>query len=140
VVQRELLHRALELVTGAPFEGVPPRTYNWAYDHQIVSAIEVAVVDAAHRLAELATEEGDVAEALWATRQGHLATPDHEGLYRDAMRAHARDGDVDGINQAYREAQRAAQSLDPLDEVQPETATLYRDLLRDQEVAARASS
>jgi hypothetical protein len=65
---------------------------------------------------------------IWATRQGHLVVPDHEGLYRARMRAHARTNDLDGVHQTFREALRAARAYDPLDDVQPETQQLYQEL------------
>ncbi len=129
-----LLRSALELVAGRPFHDV---TWQWPFDEQIVSDIEVAVVDAAHRLAELAFDD-DPQLAIWATRQGHRVTPDHEGLYRARMRAHAALGDLDGVDQAFREAQRAVHAYDPLDEVQPETGQLYQELTRRQQRARGA--
>lgn len=46
------------------------------------------------------------------------------------MQAAADAGDVDAINAAYREAQRAAESYGYDDEVQPETQDLFDQLTR----------
>jgi nucleoid-associated protein YgaU len=132
-----LLRAALELVSARPFEGIAAGTYQWAFDEQVVSAIEVAVVDAANRLAELALESDDPDTAVWAARQGHLVVPDHEGLYRARMRAHAQSGDLDSVEQTFREALRAARAYDALDDVQPETQHLYEALTRPR--AARGA-
>lgn len=122
------LRAALALVSGPPFDGAASGAYQWAYSDQIVSAIEVAVVDAACRLAEFALDTNDIDLALWSVQQGHLVTPGHEGLYRARMRAHAHLGDLDAVHQTFREAQRAARTIDPLDEVQPETQQLHQEL------------
>lgn len=132
-----LLVTALALVKGRPFENTTSGSYQWAFDEQVVSAIEVAVVDAASRVADLALDNNDPALAIWATRQGHLVVPDHEGLYRTRMRAHATTGDLDAIHQTFREALRAARAHDPLDDVQPETQHLYQELTRQQDLANR---
>lgn len=135
----QLLRQALELVQGSPFEAPAGGAYQWAYDEQLVSVIEVAVIDAAYRLAELALEADDPDLAVWATRQGHLVTPDHEGLYRARMRAHAALGDLDAVHQAFREAQRAAQAFDALEDVQTETQQLYQQLYGRGRRAARGA-
>ncbi|MPZ28977.1 MAG: LysM peptidoglycan-binding domain-containing protein [Micromonosporaceae bacterium] len=133
-----VLRNALTLVRGTPFDGAAGSGYQWVYDEQIISEIEVAAVDAAHRLAELALDTEDADLAIWAARQGHLVTPGHEGLYRARMRAHALAGDLDAVHQTFREAQRAAQALDPLDDVQPDTHQLYHQLTRRQQAASGA--
>ncbi|MPZ28924.1 MAG: LysM peptidoglycan-binding domain-containing protein [Micromonosporaceae bacterium] len=133
-----LLRNALTLIRGTPFDGAAGNGYQWVYDEQIISEIEVAAVDAAHRLAELALDTEDIDLAIWAARQGHLVTPGHEGLYRARMRAHALAGDLDAVHQTFREAQRAAQALDPLDDVQPDTHQLYHHLTRQQQAATGA--
>lgn len=132
-----LLVTALALVKGRPFDSTTSGTYQWAFDEQVVSAIEVAVVDAASRVADLALDADDPDLAIWATRQGHLVVPDHEGLYRARMHAYAQTGDLDAIHQTFRETLRAARAYDPLDDVQPETQRLYREFTRQQQTAPR---
>lgn len=112
----------------APFADVTPGTYAWAHSEQIVSEIELCVADAACRLAELATESGDAATALWDCRQGILVTPSNEALYRSLMSAAHLAGDFDAIDEAFRDAGRVARVLDASDRVAPETAALYERL------------
>lgn len=123
-----LYREALSLVTDEPFADVQPNTYSWAWSEQIVSAIEVAVTDAAAALAKLALEVQDSATATWAANQGLGACPGNEALYQLRMAASAQAGDFDGVDQAYREAVRAARALDPLEDVAPATRQLHEQL------------
>jgi hypothetical protein len=124
----EALRAGLELVRGAPFPGVAPGTYAWAWSEQVVADIEVAVTDAALQLADLSLDAGDAETADWAARQGLRVVPGHEGLQQARMRAAHLTGSAEAVGRAYRDARRAADSLDPLDGVSDETATLYRQL------------
>jgi DNA-binding SARP family transcriptional activator len=133
----ELFREAIQLVRGEPFAEVLPNTYGWAWAEQLVSAIEVAVSDAAAELGRLAMARGDVATAGWAASRGLAVCPGHEGLFQLRMLAAAEDEDYDAVEQAYRDAVRAARALDPLDEVAPETRLLYEQL-RDRRRAAAA--
>ena len=54
------------------------------------------------------------------------------------MKAAAEAGDTDGINAAFREAQRAAESYGFDEEVQPETQALYENLVGRPTVADRS--
>jgi DNA-binding SARP family transcriptional activator len=131
----ELLREALALVRGAPFADSPKGSYGWAWDEQLVSAIEVAVADAAERLAELALGAGDHATARWAAGRGLLVVPTRESLYRARMRAAFEAGDADDVEQAYTEARRAARGLDGSGP-QAETTALYERLRRASRPAA----
>lgn len=124
----ELLRDALSLVRGAPFADVGAGTYSWAWSELIVSEIEVMVSSTASRLATIALDANDTKTAIWAARQGLLVTPSHEALHRLVMTATAQTGDLDALDQAFRDACRAAEALDPMDGVQPETAELYARL------------
>lgn len=44
-----------------------------------------------------------------------------------------RTADLDALDQAFRDACRAAEAIDPLDGVQPETAELYAQLRRSDQ-------
>lgn len=124
----DLLREALALVRGAPFADALPGTYAWAWSEQLISEIEVAVADAAEDLAERAREAGDAELARWGSRQGLLAIPSREALYRERMLAAFDAGDHDDIDQAYTEARRAARAVDDLAEPQDETSQLYERL------------
>jgi hypothetical protein len=81
-----LLKAALSLVRGRPFTGV---TYNWAFSELLVSEMEVAVSEAARRLAALSMESGDPATAAFAARRGLLVSPFDVTLWETALRASA---------------------------------------------------
>ena len=123
-----LLGEALGLVRGAPFADSPRGAFGWAWSEQLVSAIEVAVADAAERLADLALAAGDVATARFATEKGLLVVASRESLYRARMRAASAAGDIDDVEQAYTEARRAARTIG--EEPQGETTALYERLRR----------
>ncbi len=61
-------------------------------------------------------------------------------MYRMKMKAASDAGDLDGVNAAYREAQRAAESYGYDDEVQPETQELYEELTRRTADSSRQGS
>jgi DNA-binding SARP family transcriptional activator len=123
-----LLGEALGLVRGAPFADSPRGAFGWAWSEQLVSAIEVAVADAAERLADLALAAGDHATARRAVEKGLLVVPSRESLYRARMRAASAAGDLDDVEQAYTEVRRAARTIG--EEPQGETTGLYERLRR----------
>ncbi|MGH9017138.1 MAG: AfsR/SARP family transcriptional regulator, partial [Acidimicrobiales bacterium] len=88
--EKEKLREALSLVRGAPFEGVPPGSFTWAWTELFVSRIEVAVASAANRLGELALAEGDVETAIWAALQGLSSAPNELSLWSLHLRASAK--------------------------------------------------
>ena len=125
-----LLSEALQLVRGAPFADTPRGAFSWAWSEQLVSVIEVAVADAAERLAELALATGDHDTARRAAEKGLLVVPTRESLYRARMRAAFEAGDIDDIEQAYTEVRRAVRAVDHAEEPQGETTALYERLRR----------
>ena len=124
----DLLRQALDLVRGAPFADAAPGSYSWAWSEQLVSDIEVAVTDTAERLALLALDAGEPELADWAARQGLKVVPGHEVMQQIRMRAAAQSGSSDGVDQAYREARRAARAVDADEELSEDTIRLYRQL------------
>ena len=86
------LTQALALVRGAPFQGVDPGSFSWAWTELIVSRIEVAVVRASHRLCVLAIEGGNPEQASWAALQGLSCSPYEHRLWSDQLEACARIG------------------------------------------------
>lgn len=73
--EADLLDEALRLVRGAPFEGVASGSYSWAWGELFVSRMEVAVADAARRLAVLGLASGDVGKARAAATKGLACAP-----------------------------------------------------------------
>lgn len=76
---------ALALVRGAPFDGVPSGSYGWAWSELLVSRMEVAITDAAHRLVWLSTASGDLEQAEWAALQGLAAPPYDRRLWEGLL-------------------------------------------------------
>jgi DNA-binding SARP family transcriptional activator len=110
-----LLHEALELIRGEPFTGVG-RNYSWVSSHR--GMIVAQVIDAAEQLAEMHLADGDWRAAERAARQGLLAFPCDERMYRLLMRTAAAAGNIPGVERAFREL--CATLADPDDGVEPE--------------------
>jgi DNA-binding SARP family transcriptional activator len=127
----DLLREALGLVRGAPFAYPPKGAYGWALA-ELVSMMEVAVVETAERLAELALTAGDAKLTTWAARQGLLVCPGREALYQLLMRAADLAGDPEGVEAAWREVRRAVRAIDRLEEPRSDTIDLYESLVRRQ--------
>lgn len=126
----DLLRAALQL-TGGRIASDADRNYSWfSEDHQIYGRIERVIVDAAHRLGELAIDAGDHELARRAAETGVAVVPGQESLRRIVMRAAALAGDSQGVCDAYRAAERDAESIGPWTELQPETSELARQLFR----------
>lgn len=138
--ETQLLDAVCELIDGHVGADVSTDTYSWLLrDPTTYSRIETTLTDAAHRRAELALEAGDIERAEWAARKGLEVVEGQEALYRIRMQAAAEAGDTDGINAAYRQAQRAAESYGCDEEVQPETQALY-DSLTERKTTSRRST
>jgi hypothetical protein len=101
------LRTALLLVRGAPLEdatrpAAPGRRnpYPWLPESEIdPDRLVAAVVDIAHRLAEVCLAAGDTAGVRWAVQQAWLADADrgYDQPWRDLMSAEHADGDADQL-------------------------------------------
>jgi len=119
--------QAVSLVRGRPFEGLAKG--DWAVFEGFVAAIEAAIVDVSARLGEHLLDAGDPLGAEWAIRQGLLAAPWDERLYRLLMSAADSAGNRGGVESALRSLAHVLDHPgDPLEIVHPETAALYRRL------------
>ncbi|MGH9225179.1 MAG: AfsR/SARP family transcriptional regulator [Acidimicrobiales bacterium] len=126
----DLLTEALDLVEeGVPLSDLPPDGYSWALT-DLQDLVIARIVDAAETLAERALDAGDPARVEYAARKGLAVSPCREALWRARMQAAADTADRDALKRAYEGAKRAARSLDPLGEPDPETTRLYHSLLR----------
>ncbi len=124
------LDAALSLVEGHVAVDARPGHYAWLLrEPTIYTLIETTIVDAAHRRGELALASGDVAKARWAAEKGLAIVDGQEAMYRMNMTAETDAGPLEGVNAAYREAQRVAESYGYDDEVQPETQELFESLV-----------
>ena len=126
------LDAACELIDGHVAADASPANYSWLLrEPTIYTLIETTLVDAAHRRGELALASGDPRRADWAAQKGLAIVEGQEAMYRMRMEAASEAGDIDGVNSAYRQAQRAAESYGYDEEVQPETQALFEKLTRD---------
>ncbi|MFE6904447.1 LysM peptidoglycan-binding domain-containing protein [Streptomyces sp. NPDC057717] len=95
---RAMLRRALELVRGRPFTGIPPRRYVWA--ENLTQNMTSAVVDAADGLAARCLDAGDAQGALWAAGRGLDTGREREALWRHRFEALAQLGAHDELEAA----------------------------------------
>lgn len=121
---------AIDAIRGLPFEGT--RGHQWAYAEGFASHAESVAADAAGFLAEWCLERGDAETAVWATRQGVLASPAYEPLYRLRMRALAQLGDTAAVEATMDELCAVLETSHPDEDVDPETLGLYRDLTKSR--------
>lgn len=122
------LAAALGAVRGTPFAGATG--YEWAHADGYLARIEAIVADAALLLSEWCYDRRDAARALWAAGQGLLASPGDERLFRMRMRAHDLAGNPAGVESVMEELCRVVESLEPHDDLHPETVALYEELSR----------
>lgn len=89
------LRAVLELVAGPPltFESRHRRHFKWIDLGNHASRWERVVGDAAHDLAQLALDQGDVDLARWSAERGLLASPASQTLTGDLVSAHLAAGD-----------------------------------------------
>lgn len=130
------LRQALELVRGAPFDGVQDaytadRTaYAWLPDSEIAPThLVAAIVDTAHRLVELSLAAGDLPGARWALERAWRADPDRyeDQPWRDAMRIAHADGRDSELKALVHDLLRHRDAEVPED-LDPETFRLVQHL------------
>lgn len=120
-----LLRAALGQVNGQVGADAPARQFAWLLDdHSVYGMIERCLLDAAHRLGDLAIENDDAAAAEWAADIGLMVVPGSEAMYRIQMRAAASAGSTRGIQEAFNAAEEEAARMGPWIEVEPETEEL----------------
>ncbi|WP_328543507.1 LysM peptidoglycan-binding domain-containing protein [Streptomyces sp. NBC_00371] len=95
---RAMLRRALELVRGRPFTGIPPRRYVWA--ENLTQDMISAVIDAADDLAARCLDASDPRGALWAAGRGLDTGREREVLWRHRFEALAQLGAHDELEAA----------------------------------------
>jgi hypothetical protein len=97
ITERDLLHRALRLVRGPLLGGVEGGQYSWLARTGAERTVPDAIVDAAHRLAELCYEDDDEAAAGQAARCGLRGDATSQLLWRDLLRAEYAQFGPDGV-------------------------------------------
>lgn len=85
--EADLLRRALKLVRGPAFDQAPRGRYGWTAVLDLPRSIGGVVVDAALRLAALASDGGDPAGAAAAAESGLRAYPAHQELWQVVLRS-----------------------------------------------------
>lgn len=124
VEEVDLLRRALKLVRGEVFDGVPEGRYGWIARDDVTRTMVRVVVDGAHRLAELLSDD-DPGGAAQAAESGLRINPGSQLLWRDLMRARYAGTGVAGVQRTLEQMGEALQSI-PLE---PETEALAQELL-----------
>jgi hypothetical protein len=124
----QLRERALSLVIGPAFEGLPSGRYAWLARLGSERDIRSVVVTTAHRLAEQRHGRGDLAGAQQAARAGLRLLPEAELLWRDLLSAVAASGDRAEL-QSCAEELYATLGQRRVDAAHAETDTLVDDLL-----------
>jgi hypothetical protein len=99
--------RALLLVRGRPFDGVPEGQYRWAYAEHLVTDMTAAVVDVTHRLATTLLAADRPVEARDVARLGLRGAPDDSVLWEDLARAVEASGEPDAAARFWRSARLA---------------------------------
>jgi hypothetical protein len=122
--EADLLRRALKLVRGEVFDGVPEGRYGWIARDDVTRTMVRVVVDGAHRLAELFSDD-DPGGAAMAAESGLRISPGSQRLWRDLMRARYAETGVAGVQRTLDQMSEALHSI-PLE---PETEALAQELL-----------
>lgn len=106
----DLLKEAMELVSGLPLSNVPSDRYAWS--SWIQREMIDAVVGAAHALASVSYDAGDLATARRAAVRGLQADPVSEVLYRDLLRTEHCAGNAAAVRDIGGKLKSISASLD----------------------------
>ena len=120
---------ALSLVEGEPLANALSG-YAWWEAEGHGGRIAAVLVDAACRMAALASDAGLFDLARWGLEQARIVEPYSEALSRSAMQVAAAEGDADRLRQEWRECQRRVDALDPGGSPSARTESLYGELAR----------
>lgn len=132
--ERELLRRALQLVRGELLQDRPHGRYTWLPRTRLESTVGDVVVDAAHRLVQLCTDDQDPRGAAAAAGAGLRAEPGSQLLWRDLIRA---EHDAGGHEAAAEAAGRMADVLTARGaHIEAETDALVDELLPTRSAVA----
>jgi len=121
---------ALALVRGRPFEGYE---LEWIHQEGLANSLEAVIVDLALAVGAQALKQKDPLAARDAANAGLAACPYDERLYRIGLRsAHSRGarGEARALMRQLRQV--LDEDLDPGDEIEAETLSLYDEISRDR--------
>lgn len=83
------LRRALDLVTGVPFDQMRAGGYGWLAENPVDDFLRAAIVDVAHIVATHALAEGRPDVAIWAAEKAITTAPAEDKSRLDLARATA---------------------------------------------------
>jgi hypothetical protein len=125
--EAELLRRALHLVRGPVLQDRPATRYSWLVRTPLEQTIQTVVVDAAHRLAQIAIEISDPRDSAEAVLSGLRLAPTAQLLWRDLLEAEQLSGGVAALQAAVADMQETMdRSGTPVD---AETEALIEHLM-----------
>jgi len=121
---------ALALVRGRPLEGYE---LEWIHQEGFANSVEAVIVDLALAVGAQALKQEDPLAARDAAAAGLAACPYDERLYRIGLRS-ARSRGARGEARALMRQLRQVldEDLDPGDEIEAETLSLYDEISRDR--------
>lgn len=108
--EAELLRRALRLVRGGLLEDRPSGRYSWLARTPLERTVPGVVVDAAHRLAEIADGDNDPEDGAAAARAGLRLAPTSGLLWRDLLAAEHSGHGSSGLREVVADLQETLDS------------------------------
>lgn len=130
----ETLRGALALVEGPAFtyRSADRAAFTWVDTEHWTSETEARIVEVAWRMWHLCTEHGDTQGAIWAARQGLLASPGNTELTDALMRAYLSAGDRAAAKDVFMSHAKALDELEQ-DDPAPSTLQLWEDMQEGRE-------
>lgn len=123
--EADLLRRALKLVRGEVFDGVPEGRYGWIAHDDVARTMARVVVDGAHRLSQLLNGSDDPVGAAEAAEAGLRISPGSQLLWRELMRSRYAESGVAGVRRTLDQMSEALRGIS----LEPETEALAEELL-----------
>jgi len=132
----QTLRGALELVEGPAFtyRSADRGAFTWVDTEHWTSETEARIVEIAWRMWHLCTELDDTDGAIWAARQGLLASPGNTELTDALMRAYLASGDRAAAQDVFVSHAKALDELEQ-DDPAPSTLQLWDDLQEGREAS-----
>ena len=115
------LTEALALVRGEPLTGAE----DWAFTPPYITEMRCAIVDAAHKLAQLRLEANDLPRATEAARQGLRASPWEQLPYGDLMMVSHKAGNPSGVQDVWNELRARLEEEDGDVTIEPGVQAIY---------------
>jgi hypothetical protein len=124
-----VLDQALSLVRGPLLAGRDPGRYGWLAYESAEAEVPAIIADTAVELSELRLAAGNPEAAVNAVRQGMLASPADEELWRALLRATHATGDRTRLEQAVNNLWRQTLGVPGERGLHPKTEALVEELL-----------